>query len=32
VLVWLSAMHMTPEHHSNPEEYNPSRWDVSCIN
>ncbi|WJX91909.1 ent-kaurenoic acid monooxygenase [Trifolium repens] len=27
VLVWLSAMHMTPEHHSNPEEYNPSRWD-----
>ncbi|XP_045792051.1 beta-amyrin 11-oxidase-like [Trifolium pratense] len=27
VLVWLSAMHMAPEHYSNPEEYNPSRWD-----
>ncbi|PNX54475.1 beta-amyrin 11-oxidase-like protein [Trifolium pratense] len=20
-------MHMAPEHYSNPEEYNPSRWD-----
>lgn len=26
VLVWLNAMHMDPEHHSNPEEFNPSRW------
>ncbi|XP_027336886.1 beta-amyrin 11-oxidase-like [Abrus precatorius] len=27
VLVWLRAIHMDPEYHSNPEEFNPSRWD-----
>ncbi|KAJ1427963.1 Cytochrome P450 [Sesbania bispinosa] len=27
VLVWLRAIHMDPEYYSNPEEFNPSRWD-----
>ncbi|XP_027337909.1 beta-amyrin 11-oxidase-like isoform X2 [Abrus precatorius] len=27
VLAWVSAIHMDPEYYSNPEEFNPSRWD-----
>ncbi|KAJ1394416.1 Cytochrome P450 [Sesbania bispinosa] len=27
VIVWLRAIHMNPEYHPNPEEFNPSRWD-----
>nr|BAN15044.1 putative cytochrome P450 monooxygenase CYP88D8 [Astragalus sinicus] len=27
VLVWLRALHMEPEYHSNAEDFNPSRWD-----
>jgi len=32
VLLWLRAVHMDPEHHPNPEEFNPERWNVSRIN
>ncbi|RDX61903.1 Beta-amyrin 11-oxidase, partial [Mucuna pruriens] len=27
VLAWTRAIHMDPENYSNPQEFNPSRWD-----
>nr|BAN15043.1 putative cytochrome P450 monooxygenase CYP88D7 [Astragalus sinicus] len=27
VLVWLRAIHMDPNNHANPNDFNPSRWD-----
>lgn len=32
VLPWLRAIHMDPTYYPNSDEFNPSRWDVSCIN
>jgi hypothetical protein len=31
VLTWARAIHMDPTYYSNPVEFNPSRWNVSCI-
>lgn len=32
VLTWSRAIHHDPTYYSNPDEFNPSRWDVSSIN
>lgn len=31
VLVWYGAVHMDPEIYDNPQNFNPSRWDVSAF-
>ena len=31
VISWIRAIHMDPEYYENPEEFNPSRWDVSRV-
>lgn len=31
VLTWSRAIHMDPTNYLNPEKFNPSRWNVSCI-
>jgi cytochrome P450 len=32
VMPWIRAVHMNPQYHSNPEEFNPARWNVSWVN
>ncbi|KAM3705233.1 hypothetical protein ACJW31_03G065400 [Castanea mollissima] len=32
VLVWYGAVHMDPEIYDNPQNFNPSRWDVTKSN
>ncbi|KAF7828546.1 beta-amyrin 11-oxidase-like [Senna tora] len=29
VIVWLRALHFDPEYYTDPQQFNPSRWDVS---
>lgn len=31
VLPWLKSIHKDPAYYSNPDEFNPSRWNVSYI-
>ena len=32
VLTWSRAIHKDPIYYPSPDEFNPSRWDVSYIN